>query len=164
MLSLWAFYPSQAVINPNLMMSRIFSIRCILTITIALPVSLLASPPEPERYDPVEYSNQGGNTYEMMEKAKELTGLLEARMEHMVKLKIEDAKKSYKGLTEERFKGELEKLIKLITSTQETWEAYAEAAAKEEYHGGGSGAGLRYSYSYCYKLIERINELKVVLK
>ena len=48
--------------------------------------------------------------------------------------------------------------------TQETWEAYAEAAAKEEYHGGGSGAGMRYSYSYCYKLIERINELKIVLK
>jgi hypothetical protein len=100
----------------------------------------------------------------MMEKAKELAGLLEARMEHLVKLKIEDAKSSYKGRTEERFKGELEKLIKLIISTQETWEAYAEAVAKEEYHGGGSGAGMRYSYSYCYKLIERINELKIVLK
>jgi len=100
----------------------------------------------------------------MMDKAKELTGLLEARMEHLIKRKLEDAKSSYKGLTEERFKGELEKLIKLIISTQKTWEAYAEAAAKEEYHGGGSGAGLRYSYSYCYKLIERINELKIVLK
>ena len=63
-----------------------------------------------------------------------------------------------------RFKGELEKLIKLIISTQETWEAYAEAAAKEEHHGGGSGAVMRYYYSYCYKLIERINELKIVLK
>ena len=100
----------------------------------------------------------------MMEKASELRGLLEARMEHLVKLKIEDAKNSYKGRTEERFKGELEKLIKLIISTQETWEAYAEAAAKEEHHGGGSGAGMRYYYSYCYKLIERINELKIVLK
>jgi len=142
-------------------MSRVFSIRCILTILFVLPLSLLASPSEPERYDPVEYSNQGANTYEMMDKAKELTGLLEDRMEHLVKLKIDDAKKSYRGLTEERFKGELEKLI---ISTQETWEAYAEAVANEEYHGGGSGAGLRYSYSYCYKLIERINELKIVLK
>ena len=131
---------------------------------ILLPACILASPSEPERYDPVEYFNQGKNTYEMMEKASELRGLLEARMEHLVKLKIEDAKNSYKGRTEERFKGELEKLIKLIISTQETWEAYAEAAAKEEYHGGGSGAGLRYSYSYCDKLIERINELKIVLK
>ena len=145
-------------------MSKISSIGCILTILFALPLSLLASPSEPERYDPVEYFNQGKNTYEMMDKAKELRGLLEARMEHLVKLKIEDAKNSYKGRTEERFKGELEKLIKLIVSTQETWEAYAEAAAKEEHHGGGSGASLRYSYSYCYKLIERINELKIVLK
>ena len=146
------------------MMDRIHSYGWFFTVLLALPISLLASPSEPERYDPVEYSNQGSNTYEMMEKAKELAGLLEARMEHLVKLKIEDAKNSYKGLTEERFKGELEKLIKLIISTQETWEAYAEAAAKEEYHGGGSGAGMRYSYSYCYKLIERINELKIVLK
>ena len=146
------------------MMDRIHSYRWFFTVLLALPISLLASPSEPERYDPVEYFNQGANTYEMMEKAKELRGLLEARMEHLVKLKIEDAKNSYKGLTEERFKGELEKLIKLIISTQETWEAYAEAAAKEEYHGGGSGAGMRYSYSYCYKLIERINELKIVLK
>ena len=145
-------------------MCRIHSYRCFFIILFALPISLFASPSEPERYDPVEYFNQGSNTYEMMEKAKELIGLLEARMEHLVKLKIEDAKNSYKGLTEERFKGELEKLIKLIISTQETWEAYAEAAAKEEYHGGGSGAGLRYSYSYCYKLIERINELKIILK
>ena len=145
-------------------MCRIHSYRWYFTILFALPISLLATPSEPERYDPVEYSNQGSNTYEMMDKAKELTGLLEARMEHLVKLKIEDAKNSYKGLPEERFKGELEKLIKLIISTQETWEAYAEAAAKEEYHGGGSGAGLRYSYSYCYKLIDRINELKIILK
>ena len=145
-------------------MCRIHSYRWFFTILLALPLSLLASPSEPERYDPVEYFNQGANTYEMMDKAKELTGLLEARMEHLVKLKIEDAKNSYKGLTEDRFKGELEKLIKLIINTQETWEAYAEAVAKEEYHGGGSGAGLRYSYSYCYKLIDRINELKIVLK
>ena len=134
------------------------------SVLLLTPIRLLASPSEPERYDPVEYSNQGANTYGMMDKAKELIGLLEARMEHLIKRKLEDAKSSYKGLTEERFKGELEKLIKLIISTQKTWEAYAEAAAKEEYHGGGSGAGLRYSYSYCYKLIERINELKIVLK
>ena len=134
------------------------------SILLVIPISLLATPLEPERYDPVEYVNRGGNTYGMMDKAKELTGLLEARMEHLVKLKLEDAKSSYKGLTEERLKGELEKLIKLIASTQETWEAYAEAAAKEEYHGGGSGAGLRYSYSYCYKLIDRIDELKIVMK
>jgi len=145
-------------------MNRILSARRILTILFALPHILLGSPSEPERYDPVEYSNQGANTYEMMSKAKELTGLLEARMEHLMRLKLEDAKSSYEELTEERFKGELEKLIKLIIGTQETWEAYAEAVAKEEYHGGGSGAGMRYSYSYCYKLIERINELKIVLK
>ena len=145
-------------------MCRIHSYRWFFTILLALPLSLLASPSEPERYNPVEYFNQGSNTYEMMDKASELRGLLEARMEHLVKLKIEDAKNSYKGRTEDRFKGELEKLIKLIISTQETWEAYAEAAAKEEYHGGGSGAGMRYYYSYCYKLIERINELKIVLK
>ena len=145
-------------------MGNIYSYLRISTVLLILPLSLQSSPSQPERYDPVEYSNQGANTYEMMEKAKELTGLLEARMEHLVKLKIKDAKNSYKELTEERFKGELEKLIKLIISTQETWEAYAKAAAKEEYHGGGSGAGLRYSYSYCYKLIERINELKIVLK
>ena len=66
----------------------------LLTFSILLltPISLLASPSEPERYDPVEYSNQGANTYEMMDKAKELAGLLEARMEHLVKLKMEDAK------------------------------------------------------------------------
>jgi len=133
-------------------------------LTLLLPIGVLASPSEPERYDPVEYSNQGANTYEMMGKAKELTGLLEARMEHLLKLKLEDAKRSYKGLNEERFKEDLETLIKLIKGTQKAWEAYAEAAAKEEYHGGGSGAGLRYSYSYCYKLIERIHELKIVLK
>ena len=146
------------------MVNRIQSSLGFLTILLALPISLLASPSEPERYDPVEYFNQGANTYEMTNKAKELAGLLEARMEHLVKLKIEDAKNSYKGLTEDRFKGELEKLIKLIISTQETWEAYAEAAAKEEHHGGGSGAVMRYYYSYCYKLIERIKELKIILK
>ena len=143
---------------------KIKSILSFVGILVFLQITLLASPSEPERYDPVEYFNQGKNTYEMMDKASELRGLLEARMEHLVKLKIEDAKNSYKGLTEERFKGELEKLIKLIISTQETWEAYAEAAAKEEHHGGGSGAVMRYYYSYCYKLIERINELKIVLK
>ena len=147
-----------------LLIVKIDSTLAFFGILIFLQISLLATPQEPERYDPVEYFNQGSNTYEMMDKAKELRGLLEARMEHLVKLKIEDAKNSYKGLTEDRFKGELEKLIKLIISTQETWEAYAEAAAKEEYHGGGSGAGMRYYYSYCYKLIERINELKIVLK
>ena len=141
-----------------------FALYTTYLLALLLPISALASLSEPERYDPVEYFNQGANTYEMMDKAKELTGLLEARMEYLIKLKIEDAKRSYKGLTEERFKGELEKLIKLIIRTQETWEAYAEAAAKEEYHGGGSGAGLRYSYSYCYKLIDRINELKIILK
>jgi len=143
---------------------KIKSIVSFLGILIFLQISLPATPQEPERYDPVEYSNQGANTYEMMGNAKELTGLLEARMEHFLKLKLEDAKRSYKGLNEERFEGELETLIKLIKGTQKTWEAYAEAAAKEEYHGGGSGAGLRYSYSYCYKLIERINVLKIVLK
>ena len=143
---------------------KIKSILSFVGILVFLQITLLASPSEPERYDPVEYFNQGKNTYEMMDKASELRGLLEARMEHLVKLKIEDAKNSYKGLTEERFKGELEKLIKLIIRTQETWDAYAEAAAKEEHHGGGSGAVMRYYYSYCYKLIERINELKIVLK
>ena len=146
------------------MKTKLTQLLLTFSILFVIPISLLASPSEPERYDPVEYSNQGANTYGMMDKAKELTGLLEARMGHLMKLKLEDAKSRYKGLTEERFKGELEMLIKLIVSTQETWEAYAEAAAKEEYHGGGSGAGLRYSYSYCYKLIDRINELKIILK
>ena len=86
--------------------------------TLLLPIGVLTSPSEPERYDPVEYSNQGTNTYEIMEKAKELTGLLEARMEHLLKLKLGDAKRSYKGLNEERFKGELETLLKLIKGTQ----------------------------------------------
>ena len=143
---------------------KIKSLFSFVGILVFLQISLPATPTEPERYDPVEYSNQGSNTYDMMDKAKELTGLLEARMEHLLELKLEDAKRSYKGLNEERFKGELETLIKLIKGTQKAWEAYAEAAAKEEYHGGGSGAGMRYSYSYCYKLIERINELKIVLK
>ena len=143
---------------------KIKSILSFVGILVFLQISLLASPSEPERYDPVEYFNRGANTYEMVEKAKELAGLLETRMEHLLKLKLEDAKRSYKGLNEERFKGELEKIIKLIKGTQKAWETYAKAAAKEEYHGGGSGAGLRYSYSYCYKLIERINELKIVLQ
>jgi hypothetical protein len=55
----------------------------------------------------------------MMDNAKELTGLLEARMEHLLKLKLVDDK----GLNEERFKGELEKLIKPIKGTQKAWEA-----------------------------------------
>ena len=83
-----------------------------------LPFSLLASPSEPERYDPIEYVNQGTNTYEMTDKAKELAGLLKARMAELLKIKIEDAKLSYKGLTEERYKEELETLIKLIKGTQ----------------------------------------------
>ena len=131
---------------------------------LLLPLSLLATPQEPELYDPVEFINQGVNTYEKLDKAKELTGLLEARMEHLVKLKIEDAKNSYKVLGEERFEGKLDELLELINSTQETWKAYAVAAASEEYHGGGTGAGLRYSYTYIDKLIERIKELRVVLK
>ena len=125
---------------------------------------MFASPEEPELYDPVEYFNKGRTTYEMMDKAKELTALLEARMENLMLIKIEDAKSRYEGLDEERFKVNLDKFLELIKSTQDAWEGYAKAAAKEEYHGGGSGTGLRYSYAYCYKLIERINELKVVFK
>ena len=133
-------------------------------ILILLPLSLLAAPQEPELYDPVEFINQGVDTYEMMDKAKELTALLEARMEHLLKLKIQDAKDSYKVQGEERFEGKLDELLELINSTQETWKAYAVAAASEEYHGGGTGAGMRYSYTYIDKLIERIKELRVVLK
>lgn len=125
-------------------------------ILVFLQISLLATPQEPERYDPREYFNRGSNTYEMMNQAKVLTALLEARMEHLIKLKIQDAKGSYKG--------KLDELLELINSTQKAWKEYALAAASEEYHGGGSGAGLRYSYTYCYKLIERIKELRVVLK
>ena len=145
-------------------MRKIHSYRWFLIILLALPISLLASPSEPERYDPVEYSNQGTNTYEMMDKAKELTAHLEARMEYLLELKIQDAKDTYAGLDEERFKGKLDELLELINSTQETWKEYAVAAASEEYHGGGTGAGLRYSYTYIDKLIERIKELKPVLK
>ena len=133
-------------------------------ILILLPLRLLAAPQEPELYDPVEFINQGVNTYEKLDKAKELTGLLEARIEHLLKLKIQDAKDTYAGLDEERFKGKLDELLELINSTQETWKEYAAAAASEEYHGGGTGAGLRYSYTYIDKLIERIKELRVVLK
>ena len=131
---------------------------------LLLPLSLLATPQEPELYDPVGFINQGVNTYEKLDKAKELTGLLEARMEHLLELKIQDAKDSYKVLGEERFKGKLDELLELINSTQETWKAYAVAAASEGYHGGGPGAGLRYSYTYIDKLVERIKELRVVLK
>jgi hypothetical protein len=131
---------------------------------ILLPLHLLAAPQEPELYDPVEFINQGVDTYEMMDRAKELTALLEARMEYLMKLKIQDAKDTYVGLDEERFEGKLDELLGLINSTQETWKAYAVAAASEEYHGGGTGAGLRYSYTYIDKLIERIKELRVVLK
>ena len=131
---------------------------------VFLQISLLATPQEPERYDPREYFNRGSNTYEMMDKAKELIGLLEARMEHLIELKIQDAKDTYKGLNEERFDGKLDELLGLIKSTQKTWREYALAAASEEHHGGGSGASLRYSYTYCYKLIDRIKELRVVLK
>ena len=59
-------------------------------ILILLPLSLLAAPQEPELYDPVESINQGVDTYETMDKAKELTALLEARMEHLLELKIQD--------------------------------------------------------------------------
>ena len=133
-------------------------------ILIFLQPDLLATPQEPELYDPREYFNRGSNTWEMMDKAKELTGLLEARIEHLIKLKIEDAKRSYKGLNEERFDGKLDELLELINSTQKTWREYALAKASEERHGGGSGASLRYSYTYCYKLIDRIKELRIVLK
>lgn len=127
-------------------------------------MGVLAAPQEPELYDPVEFMNQGVDTYGTMDKAKELTGLLEARIEHLLELKIQDAKDTYAGLDEERFKGKLDELLELINSTQETWKEYAVAAASEEYHGGGTGAGLRYSYTYIDKLIERIKELRVVLK
>ena len=143
---------------------KIQSIIAFIGSLILLPLSLLATPLEPEFYDPREYFNRGSNTYEMMDQAKELTALLEARVEHLMKLKIQDAKDSYKGLDEERFEGKLDELLGLINSTQETWKAYAVAAASEEYHGGGTGAGLRYSYTYIDKLIERIKELKPVLK
>ena len=73
----------------------------------------------------------------MMDKAKELTAHLEARMEYLLELKIQDAKDTYAGLDEERFKGKLDELLELINSTQETWKEYAVAAASEEYHGGG---------------------------
>ena len=133
-------------------------------ILIFLQPSLLATPQEPERYDPREYFNRGSNTYEMMDQAKVLTALLEARIEHLLKIKIQDAKDTYKGLHGERYEGKLDELLELINSTQKTWKEYALAAASEEYHGGGSGASLRYSYTYCYKLIDRIKELRVVLK
>jgi hypothetical protein len=143
---------------------KIQSIVTFFGILVFLNINLLATPQEPEFYDPREYFNRGSNTYEMMDKAKELTGLLEARMEHLLRLKLEDAKRSYKGLNEERFEGKLDELLGLIKSTQKTWREYALAAASEEHHGGGSGASLRYSYTYCYKLIDRIKELRVVLK
>jgi hypothetical protein len=133
-------------------------------ILVFLQISLLATPQEPERYDPREYFNRGSNTYEMMDQAKVLTALLEARMEHLIKLKIQDAVDTYKGLHGERFEGKLDELLELIYSTQKTWKEYALAAASEERHGGGSGASLRYSYTYCYKLIDRIKELRIVLK
>jgi hypothetical protein len=133
-------------------------------ILIFIQPSLLATPQEPELYDPREYFNRGSNTYEMMDQAKVLTALLEARLEQLMKIKIQDTKDSYKGLNEKRFEGKLDELLGLIKSTQKTWKEYALAAASEEYHGGGSGASLRYSYTYCYKLIDRIKELRVVLK
>ena len=133
-------------------------------ILIFLQPNLLATPQEPELYDPREYFNRGSNTYEMMDHAKELTTLLEARVEHLFKIKIQDAKDTYKGLDGERFEGKLNELLELINSTQKTWKEYALAAASEERHGGGSGASLRYSYTYCYKLIDRIKELRIVLK
>jgi hypothetical protein len=143
---------------------KIKSLVTFFGVLVFLQISLLATPQEPEFYDPREYFNRGSNTYEMMDKAKELTALLEARMEHLIKLKIQDAKDTYKGLHGERYEGKLDELLELITSTQKTWKEYALAAASEERHGGGSGASLRYSYTYCYKLIDRIKELRVVLK
>ena len=143
---------------------KIKSIVTFFGILVFQQISLLATPQEPERFDPREYFNRGSNTYEMMDKAKDLTALLEARMEHLIKLKIQDARDTYKGLHGERYEGKLDELLELITSTQKTWKEYALAAASEERHGGGSGASLRYSYTYCYKLIDRIKELRVVLK
>jgi len=131
----------------------------ILICSILLPTCLLASQQEPELYDPAEFINQGVNTYEMMDKAKELTALLEARIEHLLELKIQDAKDTYAGLDEERLKGKLDEFLELINSTQETWKAYAVAAASEESHGGGTGASLRYSYTYIDKMLERVKEL-----
>ena len=143
---------------------KIHSILAFFGILFFLQPSLLATPQEPELYDPREYFNRGSNTYEMMDQAKVLTALLEARMEHLIKLKIQDAVDTYKGLHGERFEGKLDELLELINSTQKTWREYALAAASEERHGGGSGASLRYSYTYCYKLIDRIKELRIVLK
>ena len=74
-------------------------------ILVFLQISLPATHLEPERYDPREYFNRGSNIYEMMDKAKELTGLLEARMEHLLKLKLEDAKRSNKGCMGNASKG-----------------------------------------------------------
>ena len=125
---------------------------------------LFATQEEPEFYDPVVFINQGVNTYEMIGKAEELTVLLERRMEHLLELKIKDAKDGYGEPGEERIEKGFDELLELIKSTQDAWEVYAKAAASEDYQGGGSGAGLRYSYTYCYKLIERIKELKEVLK
>lgn len=143
---------------------KLLGLLFVISSLFSLPLGTFASPEEPELYDPVEYFNNGKTTYEMMDEAKELTALLEARMEHLMLIKIKDAKNRYEGLDEERFKVNLDKLLELIKSTQDAWEHYAKAVALEDYHGGGSGAGLRYSYAYCYKLIERINELKLVLK
>jgi len=77
----------------------------ILIVSILLPIYLIATPQEPELYDPREYFNRGSSNYEMMDQAKELTALLEARVEHLMKLKIQDTKDSYRGLDEERLKG-----------------------------------------------------------
>ena len=75
------------------------------------------------RYDPAEHFNQGSNNYEMMEKAKELRGLPEARMEHLVKLKIEMPRTA--TASRRALQRRAREAIKLIISTQETWEAYA---------------------------------------
>ena len=55
-------------------------------------------------------------------------------------------------------------LNKLILKTQREWQAYANALFEEEYWGGGSGASARGSRRYIQKQIDRINELKVILK
>lgn len=55
-------------------------------------------------------------------------------------------------------------LNKIILETQKAWQKYAGSCFDEEYWGGGSGASARGSSRYIQKQIERINELKVILK
>ena len=148
----------------QLMPVKISSTVALTGILILLPLCLQASPNEPEFYDPIDYINQGVNTYDMMNKAKELTRLLETRMEYLMRLKIQDARDAYVGLDGGRYKGKFDELLRLINSTQEAWVKYAQAVAAEKRHGGGTGASLRYSYAYISEIIKRIKELKPVLK